>query len=914
MSRFADFTLLEDLGRNTVARCYRAVSERSDEPVFLQCFDALTPAQLSALGARCDAIGSARADLRQHLLLPVERGQAEGIHYIAWPWIAGYDLTELAASLRERRVVLSLDGILVVLRDVLSCLQALHAVPLAHGDVSLRHIRIDGDGKIWLTGTAFARTLPPTPYDIGWDVVGAAAMVYDLLPLTRVGGSAGSVGGAGNNERPSLPLPLEKAIRRALGIGVDVRLLRADDFRQKIDEIAQSLHFRSERQPWIDLAGRTFRSIERQRSQRPAAPITPPVAQQPRIAIPTPPAMPSMAALLDPPSPTPHSMAAVAATAAVLGPAFHVPPPTDAVSQAVPAAQAMRNIHAAIQSALEIEPPPASVPPPVDLPALQTTNTPIIPTIPVVTATPPAPPAVVYLQEEAESDGHLPVLDPIHIRRPPLLADTALVAISAQEISLQERVAASYILASKINAPDPAATALLTAEMITPTQLAAAEEEQRIHGGKLIDILVNQQVISEFTLALVLAQSSDTDYWTQAELLQHLPNTTLCQRIPHSFAIARRILPLYIESQTLHIAAVDPFAQDDIEETRSAAQAQRVVLHIATKTDLQAAIHTAYNALQLTSTVNTHSNPNGNSHIDISGAHLTSPTPPTHTIVVCEADFPLDALCARLLQEGFALERFASSDEAWAFFQVQRADAILCSHDVKPLQYRDFLLRIRKRAQERDEVIPFFVIGPSTDAALTAQALDWGADDVWTYSVPPDIALAKLRRTLNAVHTLSSSSKRNAPAPVPTAGINPFAGSDDGVVGTLKQMSLPEILQGLEMGRRTALIDVAAITGERGQLAVIEGQVRHASYRAASLAASTPNNTASNTPESWGEDAFYAVLQHTNGFFRIRYGSVGDVGQQGPLIRKPTGFLLLEAMRRLDEQQRGPEEAAEPEF
>ena len=73
MSRFADFTLLEDLGRNTVARCYRAVSERSDEPVFLQCFDALTHALCA--WCCCDAIGSARADLRQHLLLPVERGK-----------------------------------------------------------------------------------------------------------------------------------------------------------------------------------------------------------------------------------------------------------------------------------------------------------------------------------------------------------------------------------------------------------------------------------------------------------------------------------------------------------------------------------------------------------------------------------------------------------------------------------------------------------------------------------------------------------------------------------------------------------------------------------------------------------------------------------------------------------------------
>ena len=51
-----------------------------------------------------------------------------------------------------------------------------------------------------------------------------------------------------------------------------------------------------------------------------------------------------------------------------------------------------------------------------------------------------------------------------------------------------------------------------------------------------------------------------------------------------------------------------------------------------------------------------------------------------------------------------------------------------------------------------------------------------------------------------------------------------------------------------------------------------------------------------------GEEAFYALAPEADGFFRIRYGQRPATKN----ISKGTTFLLLEAMRRLDE---GAEEA-----
>ncbi len=123
-------------------------------------------------------------------------------------------------------------------------------------------------------------------------------------------------------------------------------------------------------------------------------------------------------------------------------------------------------------------------------------------------------------------------------------------------------------------------------------------------------------------------------------------------------------------------------------------------------------------------------------------------------------------------------------------------------------------------------------------------------------------------------------------APVPSsAGYQ--VGAPTGVMGSLRQMSVPEIVQTLEIGRKTATVEVQPQepdgNGEpvKGALGTKNGQVVYAKLGALV-----------------GDEAFFALSMHKNGFFRIHYGD--DPKEQN--IQKPTQFLMLEAMRRADEQ------------
>ncbi len=113
---------------------------------------------------------------------------------------------------------------------------------------------------------------------------------------------------------------------------------------------------------------------------------------------------------------------------------------------------------------------------------------------------------------------------------------------------------------------------------------------------------------------------------------------------------------------------------------------------------------------------------------------------------------------------------------------------------------------------------------------------------------------------------------------------NPYAAQPTGVMGTLKQMSVTEIIQMLEIGKKSASIEVhtAPETGVplKGVVHVHDGQ----------LVACTAN-------EQTGEPAVVTLCTQKEGFFRIHY-------EKEPCeknIHRPTTFVLLEAMRHIDE-------------
>jgi hypothetical protein len=105
-----------------------------------------------------------------------------------------------------------------------------------------------------------------------------------------------------------------------------------------------------------------------------------------------------------------------------------------------------------------------------------------------------------------------------------------------------------------------------------------------------------------------------------------------------------------------------------------------------------------------------------------------------------------------------------------------------------------------------------------------------------------------------------------------------------GVMGTLRQMAVPEIVQSLEMGRKTARVDLVPADGEKGMIAFELGTIRYA-----------------ECGELRGDEAFYQLARHKEGFFRIHYGDKPPSVN----IDVPTTWLLLEAMRRMDEADAG---------
>src|SRR5690606_10348709 len=92
--------------------------------------------------------------------------------------------------------------------------------------------------------------------------------------------------------------------------------------------------------------------------------------------------------------------------------------------------------------------------------------------------------------------------------------------------------------------------------------------------------------------------------------------------------------------------------------------------------------------------------------------------------------------------------------------------------------------------------------------------------------------------------------------------------------------SIPDVVQMIEMGKRSAVVDVWPDGEAPGRLELERGNVLYAA--AGSLV---------------GEEAFFALCGAKQGSFHLVYTSPSGVTN----VSSPTSFLVLEAMRRIDE-------------
>ena len=112
----------------------------------------------------------------------------------------------------------------------------------------------------------------------------------------------------------------------------------------------------------------------------------------------------------------------------------------------------------------------------------------------------------------------------------------------------------------------------------------------------------------------------------------------------------------------------------------------------------------------------------------------------------------------------------------------------------------------------------------------------------------------------------------------------------DGVVrGNLSQMNVIDLMQSLEMGRKSCQISLSN-EGDKCEVFFVDGQVKHATY--GSLV---------------GDEAVFKVLRWTGGNFQLNFEGKTDK----ETTQLNTQGLLMEGLRLLDESQR--EGGGEPE-
>lgn len=977
MQRFGDFTVLENLGRSQVADRFKAMHDTLGGPFFVKRYSRLPTTLYGELHERCERLmGLSTPNLAPHL----GHGDVDGVPFAVSPYLEGVDLDDLIRSLKERRITLKLEALLLIARELALAVDGLArvgpgAAPFAHGDVSAIHVRLGPKGQLWLTGLPTPRILVPdvSPEPV-WDTAGVAAAIYDLMPLTRY-----------SPQRPQLPTLLDAVVRRSLGIGPATEQLSPRELAERLEEVREGLKLGVvEASALADIAARTMQAVAKKRAEEGHAmaalaadalptlepvfedaptldplPLEPPPARAaPRPAAPAPlPASPPSPAPVLPaaseaPAPTASStsipLAAPPAPAAVEARRSPAPlaAPTHAERRAddvgdhtVEAPRASRERTTVPDNEATVSLPddpmgeptaphelaselPFDLPPDVDLlddeptrPTVQalgwqTTSgpssgsaeapAPPSPPPPIAPRAPPpkAPSArgAPRLVDDPESSRPAPVAPARSVprdvtviaRAPPelsasLLADPA----SSAEGTPEDSGPKPAVKAASPSGSERAIQALLKRGIVTPEQVARARAAQQQRGGRLVEILVASGASTDTAVADALAEEALKPRISDRGLLERLPSPSICRRLPQTYVLARRVLPLSLGDGALVLAVADPFALDVIDEVRALLGARSAQIHVAARGALTEATVKAYQALGLSLTPGKSSGP---------------------TVLLCMEDGDLaGTVGARFVEEGFRVEHADTTDRAMVLLDVRPPDAVVAAGDMTTTEGQRLLLYARGLEQHADT--PIFVVGPQADDATLARILDLGADDYFPRPVNLDVVVAKLRRALGKRGSASQSSpsipvQAEPPPPPPPEPFSPFdmpsiddlpdllPAPDDlpeeeavalptGVMGTLRQMAVSEIVQSLELGRKTAKVELHPADGPKGLIAFEDGQVVYAECE-----------------ELRGEEAFYALARHEEGFFRIRYGDRPTERN----IDAPTTFLLLEAMRRMDEE------------
>lgn len=231
------------------------------------------------------------------------------------------------------------------------------------------------------------------------------------------------------------------------------------------------------------------------------------------------------------------------------------------------------------------------------------------------------------------------------------------------------------------------------------------------------------------------------------------------------------------------------------------------------------------------------------------------------TVLVVDSDAEQCAILEmQLTTRGFKSRSAKRSDEAIRIVINEPVNLILSEVDLKPFDGFEFKHRLNEDKRTAD--IPFFYFTSRADGKDVDRGFSLGGAD---YLVKPsniEVVATKIQKYLS----------RDARA-VSTGGVS----------GSLKEMSIPDLVQILSHGQKTGLLKLVFPNNTNGEVHFVRGDIYNAMYGNAR-----------------GEDAFFSMLKYREGNFSLDPNFEAD----SKLIQMTAEMLLLEGMRRMDEENR----------
>ena len=213
----------------------------------------------------------------------------------------------------------------------------------------------------------------------------------------------------------------------------------------------------------------------------------------------------------------------------------------------------------------------------------------------------------------------------------------------------------------------------------------------------------------------------------------------------------------------------------------------------------------------------------------------------------------------QLTTRGFKVRTAHKADEATRSLIDDPVNLVRTEVDLQP--FDGFELKRRLNENDATKDIPLVYFTGRKGSEDVEKGFGLGAQDYLVKPSTMEVVAAKIQKYLDQSE------------PRATKG---------GVSGSLKEMSIPDLVQILSHGRKTGRLSLTA-GNQRGEVHFVGGDIYNAMLG-----------------KQRGEEAFFAILRFKEGSFAID----PDFTAEDRVIQMTSEMLLLEGLRRFDEENR----------